>query len=147
MYGNWAANFAVVGATLFVVATCVLVHYEGLLLVNRGLSHLHAAHRRVLVLYAILSVLMLHVLEIWIFGLAYWVLLDWPGNGSLRGVGHHLFDHIYFSAVTFTTAGYGDVVPVGPIRFMAGTESLVGFVMITWSASFTYLEMEKYWRR
>lgn len=146
MYGNWTANFIVLAATLFVVATCVLVHYEGLLLLNRGLAQLRAAHRRVLVLYAIFSVLMLHVLEIWIFGLCFWALLHWPDVGLLRGA-EHLFDYIYFSAVTFTTAGYGDVVPVGPIRFMAGTESLAGFVMITWSASFTFLEMEKYWRR
>ena len=146
MYDNWAANFAVAGATMFVVGTCVLMHYEGLLLLNRGLGQLRAAHRRVLVLYAIFSVLLLHVMEIWVFGLGYWALLHWPAIGSLKGV-EHLFDHVYFSAVTFTTAGYGDVVPVGPIRFMAGTESLAGFVMITWSASFTFLEMEKYWRR
>jgi hypothetical protein len=25
-------------------------------------------------------------------------------------------------------------------------EALAGFVLITWSASFTYLEMEKFWR-
>jgi len=39
----------------------------------------------------------------------------------------HLFDLIYFSAVTFTTALFGDLVPVGPIRFLAGTEALTGF--------------------
>lgn len=30
---------------------------------------------------------------------------------------------------------------------VAGTEALTGFVLIGWSASFTYLEMEKFWRR
>ena len=43
--------------------------------------------------------------------------------------------------------GFGDVAPVGPIRFMAGTMALTGFVMITWSASFTYLEMARFWRK
>ena len=37
--------------------------------------------------------------------------------------------------------------PLGPVRFLSGTEALTGFVMITWSASFTYLEMERFWRR
>jgi hypothetical protein len=33
------------------------------------------------------------------------------------------------------------------MRFLIGTESLTGFVLITWSASFTCLEMEQFWRR
>jgi hypothetical protein len=34
----------------------------------------------------------------------------------------------------------------GRRRTGAGTEALAGLVLITWSASFTYLEMERYWR-
>jgi len=30
---------------------------------------------------------------------------------------------------------------------MTGTESLIGFLLITWSASFTFFEMERYWRK
>ena len=32
-------------------------------------------------------------------------------------------------------------------RFLTGTESLSGFILITWSASFLYLEMEQFWRK
>jgi hypothetical protein len=42
--------------------------------------------------------------------------------------------------------GFGDIVPVGPIRFMAGMEGLTGLVMITWSASYAFLEMHRDWR-
>ncbi len=35
----------------------------------------------------------------------------------------------------------------GPIRFIGGTMALTGLVLITWSASFTFLEMERFWRR
>jgi hypothetical protein len=56
-----------------------------------------------------------------------------------------VFDAIYFSASVFTTLGFGDLSPVGPIRFVAGTEALTGLVLIGWSASFTYLEMQRYW--
>ena len=49
--------------------------------------------------------------------------------------------------MSYTTVGFGDVTPVGPIRFMAATEALTGLVLITWSASFTYLEMERFWGR
>jgi hypothetical protein len=144
MYDDWPVNAAVVGATVAAMALCVLLHYEGLLLTFRGLARL--GHGRTKVLYAICSVIGLHVLEIWIFGLAYWGLLRWPAFGSLGPNFGHLFDAVYFSAVTFTTVGYGDLAPSGPIRFLAGTESITGFVLIAWSASFTYLEMERYWR-
>jgi hypothetical protein len=33
------------------------------------------------------------------------------------------------------------------VRFLAGMEALSGFVLITWSASFTFLEMQRYWDR
>lgn len=54
---------------------------------------------------------------------------------------------MYFSAITYTTVGFGDFVPTGPVRFLAGTEALTGFLLITWSASFTFLEMRRYWGR
>lgn len=38
----------------------------------------------------------------------------------------HLFDAIYFSIVTFTTLGYGDIAPHGFSRFLAATEALIG---------------------
>jgi hypothetical protein len=41
--------------------------------------------------------------------------------------------------------GFGDLVPHGAIRFMTGMEALTGLVMITWSASFTFLEMQRDW--
>lgn len=144
-YANWAANGAVVAATAAAVVASVLLHYEGLILVSRRLAG-GAGHRRVKVLYAIGSAIALHVAEIWIFGLALWALLHWPESGVVGKGVPHLFDAVYFSAVTFTTVGYGDLAPEGPIRFLAGTEALTGFVLITWSASFTYLEMERYWR-
>lgn len=148
MYENWLANGAVVGATIAAVGLCVLTHYEGLILLSRGLAGLHARHQRVKVLHAIMTVLFLHVLGIWVFGLTLWLLLQWPECGKVTGqTATHFFDAIYLSAMTYTTVGYGDIAPVGPIRFLAGTEALVGLVLITWSASFTYLEMERFWRR
>jgi hypothetical protein len=146
MYADWTVNTAVVAATLVAVAGCVLVHYEGLSLTSRLLGRMPGAHRRAKVLYAITSVLVLHVLEIWIFALALWALLSWPLAGSIGPSATHVFDVVYFSAMTFTTVGYGDLSPLGPVRFLCGTEALTGFVLLTWSASFTYLEMERYWR-
>jgi len=33
---------------------------------------------------------------------------------------------VYFSVITFTTAGFGDILPQGPIRALAATEAFVG---------------------
>ena len=57
-----------------------------------------------------------------------------------------LLDCVYFSAVCYTTLGLSDIAPIGAIRFLVGTETLAGFLIITWSASFTFVEMERYWR-
>ncbi len=147
-YGHWGINLAVVGVTMLAVASCVLMHYEGLTLLSRGLAHMAGKHRR-RVLAGIFGVLVVHVLEVWVFAMALFGLL-WADErfGALHGIAtSSLFDHVYFSAVTYSTVGFGDVIPAGPIRFLVGTEALTGFVLITWSASFTYLEMARYWRR
>jgi hypothetical protein len=41
----------------------------------------------------------------------------------------------------------GEIVPVGPIRFLTGMEAVGGLLLITWSASFTFIEMQRYWGR
>ncbi|MDZ7735029.1 MAG: ion channel [Gammaproteobacteria bacterium] len=64
------------------------------------------------------------------------------GTGVLiRQYPEGLPDYIYLSTTTYTTLGYGDLVPTGPVRAIYGTESLVGLVLITWSASLTFLEI------
>ena len=150
MYDNWAANFTVVLATAAAVALCIVVHYEGLLYTTRDLQRTRGRQRSKL-LYAIYSMLGLPIIEIWIFGLIVWGLLHWPACGQLLLLGKLeapplLLDSIYLSAVTYTTVGFGDIVPVGPVRFVTGTEALTGFLLIGWSASFTYLEMERFWK-
>ena len=143
-YDHWGINLVVVVATAAAVCLCVILHYEVLSLLSRRLAQREGQQRR-RVLFAILGVLSVHIAEIWVFGLCYTALLAIPGigNGDLGGV----LDHIYISAMTFTTVGVGDAYAIrGPIRFLAGTEALTGLVLVTWSASFTYLEMARFWR-
>ena len=40
---------------------------------------------------------------------------------------------------------WGDLSAVGPLRFLAVTEALTGFLLLTWSASFTFLVMGMIW--
>ncbi len=42
----------------------------------------------------------------------------------------------YFSAVTYTTTGYGDLVLPSEWRLVGGVEALTGILMCGWSAAF-----------
>lgn len=140
--GNWV----VVVASVVITSLCVGLHYEVLNLCNRFLSKL-SRKRRPRVLLLMFIILSTHIAEIWLFGVGYLALVRYADLGALMGLPTtELPDFVYFSAVTYATVGFGDVVPVGAIRFLAGMESLTGFVMITWSASYTFLEMQRDWR-
>ncbi len=134
--------------TAAVVILAVMLHYEGLrFLSDRLLRAGHHLRRRRIVLL-ILALLFLHIVEVWIFGIAYYVLLQFDGFGQLLGeTSGGFFDCIYYSAAVYTTVGFGDIYPVGPIRTMTGTEAIVGLTMITWSASYTFVEMLKTWSK
>ena len=128
-----------------VVVLCVLVHYEGLRLLTDKLPTPRHYHRRRVVLL-ILSLLFLHVIEIWIFGAAYFILIQLGGFGDLQGITTNvLYDCVYFSASAFTTIGFGDIIPTGSLRTLTGAEGITGLTMITWSASYTFVEMLKKW--
>lgn len=147
MTPGWSGPAWVIAITALAALATVLLHYEGLSLLARRIGRRRGPPGRRTVLGVIAGLLVLHVAEIWLFGLALWGLLQFAGTGSIAGAHPvNLFDAVYLSAVTFTTVGFGDLAPVGPIRFLAGTEALVGLMMITWSASFTYLEMTRHWR-
>lgn len=141
-----AHYWAVVGITLVVVLLAVGLHYEVLQNLNRRMPHWKLPrHPRIYVM--ILCILGTHILAVWLFGLAIFALVQWPQAGTIAGADPvQLLDAVYVSATTYSTLGYGDLVPKGPIRFLLGTEAVSGFVMITWSASFAYLEMARYWK-
>lgn len=54
-------------------------------------------------------------------------------SGAVSGVGViqrvNFWDSLYFSAVTYTTVGYGDYVPLGWGRFIAAVEALSGILI------------------
>lgn len=129
-YGNWLTNGLIVLVTLLLVLGCAIGHYEGLNWLARRLAH-REGKRRPRVLYAVLGAMALHAAEIWLFGLGIWALLHLPDAGHVVGMTDaRLLDSVYLSAVTFSTAGFGDVAPVGPLRFLIATESVIGLMLI-----------------
>jgi hypothetical protein len=138
---NWIVALATVG----IVTACVWLHFGVLSNCSRYLPRIsHRRARRVMVL--IIVILSTHVAEIWLFAFGYYVLVGLEHFGALVGAEiTGIPDYTYFSAMVYTTVGFGDLIPSGPIRFMTGMEALTGLVMITWSASFTFLEMARDW--
>ena len=140
---HFPAFLITVGLILF----CVLIHYEALIVISWGVDKFPTLRRMRMVL-VILGIMTAHLVEIWVFALGYVGLTTLHLGTLLHGeLGFGILDVVYFSGVTFSTVGYGDVVPQGPARFMAAMEALTGLVLITWSASFTYFEMQHFWRQ
>ncbi|MBW8904918.1 MAG: two pore domain potassium channel family protein, partial [Betaproteobacteria bacterium] len=77
-----AVHVTVIAATVLAVALCVLLQYEALAFVWRHLGH-SRVKRRSKVLYGILSVILVHTLEVVIFGATIWCLLQWRATGGL----------------------------------------------------------------
>ncbi|TLU61862.1 two pore domain potassium channel family protein [Thalassotalea litorea] len=128
-----------------VVALVVLIHYESLWYLSKLLPRIHIAPKyRTLI--GVVGALMAHTVEIWIFGLVfYWMHHDF-GFGEFKGdFSGALLDCVYFSFTTYSTLGFGDITPTGDIRFLTGIVSLTGLVLITWTASFLFLEMQRDW--
>lgn len=138
--------FAITLINTALMALTVLVHYEFLRLLTLAIPKLAIAHRYRIVI-GVFGALIAHVIEVWLFGLAYYGLIQLDGFGELRGnFDGSVLECVYFSFTNYTTLGYGDIEPIGPIRFLTGIESLTGLVMITWTASFLFFEMQRHWK-
>jgi hypothetical protein len=48
------------------------------------------------------------------------------GLHNSEGITHDKWDALYFSIITWTTTGYGDLVPFGASRWIACSEALLG---------------------
>jgi hypothetical protein len=135
---------AMLACVVLVLAT-ILIHYEVLRLASNHVHDLPIAPR-LRIIPVMIAAFVGHTLEVWLYGIAYWALAGHFGLGAISGVAPDGFeDYIYFSAVTYTSLGFGDLVPTGHMRLLAGVEGLNGLILIGWSASFTYLAMERYW--
>jgi hypothetical protein len=72
--------------------------------------------------------ILLHLLEISV----------WAGFYLWQGAIADVQAAFYFSAVTYTTTGYGDVILPVEWRLVGGIEALVGILMCGWSTGFFF---------
>jgi Ion channel len=114
------------------MAVCVTIHAGGLAWAIRRLRRWPPPARFwpstwLFVLVAVWMVL-LHLVEISVWAVAYYSYGAMPDLQSA----------LYFSAVTYTTTGYGDLVLPKEWRLDGGVEALTGILMCGWSTGFFF---------
>jgi len=125
------ANLAL--GTLF-IATTVLVHTVGLVALTRAMNrvvrwlrlHRHDFGKSVAMVTTVLGIFLLHSVEIWIWAALYFA------SGEMAS----FQDALYFSTVTFSTLGYGDITLSPQWRLLGSLEGINGFILIGWSIAY-----------
>lgn len=79
-----------------------------------------------LILGVVFGIFAIHSVEIWMYAVTYELL------GSFRT----FEEALYFSTVSFTTVGFGDLVLPERWRLVSAIEAANGFVLIGWSTAF-----------
>jgi hypothetical protein len=127
-----------IGIVLFFVTTCI--HAGGMLLVMRRFrqreGRFPAASNRekmVLISRVIVQMFLVATVEIGAWAVTYLLL------GAIEGAERAL----YFSAVTFTTLGYGDIVLGEQWRLLGGFEAANGIIMFGWSTALVMAAVQR----
>ena len=93
-----------------------------------------------------ISLLTLHVAEILLFAALYAGLQHVQMLGMLASdIPRTWTDYVYFSGINFVTLGYTQIETQGSIRMIATMQSLGGFMVLTWSATFVYSVWGRIW--
>lgn len=121
-------------AALLLMAVCVVLHATGLTAamrwLERSLVTLGRSYWRQLRLLITVAgwTVLVHLVEITVWAAYY------AGGGGMPDIDSAL----YFSAVTYTTVGYGDLVLPESWRLVGGIEALTGILMCGWSTGFFF---------
>lgn len=136
--------FIAAGISIVLVTVCMAMFYEILAHVWVNLPRLDG-HPRLQILATILATFVGHTIAVWAFGIVFYVLAQHMGFGALTGeIDHELIDYVYFSSVSYSSLGLGDVYPTGGLQLLVGVEAITGLILIGWSITFTYLVTDKY---
>jgi hypothetical protein len=118
---------------LALMALCVAIHAAGVSWAIQQLRRRPRARPRFLTstrLFVVVSawIVLLHLTEISV----------WAGFYLWRNAMPDLPSALYFSAVTYTTTGYGDLVLAEGWRLLGAVEALTGILMCGWSTGFFF---------
>ena len=136
---------SLIGAVL--IAITVTIHGVGTTLLVRHLSRRfldrggNLRPRRVLASLIDTAVVLvfLHVAEILTWAAAYRALVPEDELATLEKA-------VYFSFVTFTTLGYGDITLSEGWRLLSGIQALNGILLVGWSTALIFAVVQRSWQ-
>lgn len=82
--------------------------------------------------------LLLHILEVTVWAAVYLALPDLPELNDAEQA-------VYFSTVTFTSLGYGDIVIDGPWRLLSAIQAMTGLLIFGWSTALLFAVVQRLW--
>ncbi|WP_227711996.1 potassium channel family protein [Sneathiella sp. P13V-1] len=85
----------------------------------------------------VLGLFMAHTIEAWIWAMFFY----------LAGEHTEFSEAVYFSTVTFTTLGYGDVTLSEKWRLTAALQAVSGIMLFGWSTAFLVNVRAFFWRK
>ena len=119
-----------IAAFMMIVTTCI--HAGGMELMLRGVKNqrtgLRAWLRKTRIYWVVITILVMFVV-------ALLEALVWAGAYLALGAVKGLEQALYFSVVTFTTLGYGEIVLDERWRLLASFEAANGIIMFGWSTA------------
>ena len=137
-------NVILIGALL--MAVTVLVHAAGTIpWINflaarrtRGDPDSRRENLAAALVSTAVVLLLLHVVEVTIWAVSYMLILP---EGQLAD----FEEALYFSLITFTTVGYGDITLETDQRLLSGIEGLNGILLVGWSTAMLFAVLQRYW--
>lgn len=109
---------------------------------SRYLKHSHATSRRA---FAVLAMLLVHMAQIQVYGVALYAYAQWTGERLAGEATGSVLDFMYFSYASYTSLGLGDIYPTGSLRLLAGAEALLGLLMIGITAALFVIHLRRAW--
>ena len=88
------------------------------------------------------STLKLAVFVLWLFVATIFEVWVWALLYLGLGAVHSMEEAVYFSTVTFTTLGFGDITLDEPWRLLSSFEAANGLLMFGWSTALVFLAVQ-----
>lgn len=138
LLSNYVAGFAL--AAVFGVA-----HHFALTGILKIAPH-NGQHPKSVVVVTFVSLLALHTAEFTALAVANHQLLG-AVFADAFGTPPAFADTLYVTGIAFTTLGYASLDASGGFRILLLFQSLLGFMLLTWSATFLYSACQHTWQQ
>ncbi len=98
------------------------------------------------VMLAVMILFTAHFAGIFLFAITFGIADQLLNIGGFSGDNvDTALDYFYFSVVSYTSLGLGDIFPTDHLRFMTGVEALTGLLLIAWSGAYLFAMMNRLW--